>query len=152
MRRHLQGSVGKELEKLIDSGHSEKINHVDEDCFVPPVVITVKKDRSVKIALDSRKLNDNCIKIRPHMPNLEELLNQFSIDITTDRSKPLIISKVDLYYAYAQMKLAKETSRHCVFAISGGNFSGYHRFQKGLNGLAEIPTIFQEQHRPNTRT
>ena len=83
---HLQEDVGKELENLIRTGHLEKINDVDEDCFVSPVVITIKSDKSVKIALDSRKLNDSCIKMRPHMPNMEELLNQISVEITRDRT------------------------------------------------------------------
>ena len=74
---HLQEDVGKELERLIKTRHPEKVKHVDEDCFVSPVVITVKNNKSVKIALDSRKLNDSCIKIRPHMPNMEELLIKF---------------------------------------------------------------------------
>ena len=39
---HLQEDVGRELEKLIKSGHLEKIKDVDEDCFVSPVVITKK--------------------------------------------------------------------------------------------------------------
>ena len=42
------------------------------------------------------------------------------------------------------MKLSEETSRQCVFALTGGNFSGYYRFKKGFCGLADIPTIFQE--------
>ena len=42
------------------------------------------------------------------------------------------------------MKLSEETSRQCVFAITGGKFSGYYRFKKGFYGLADIPTIFQE--------
>ena len=71
---HLQEDVGKELEKLIRTGHLEKINDVDENCFVSPVVITIKSDKSVKIALDSQNFNDSCIKMRPHMPNMEELL------------------------------------------------------------------------------
>ena len=120
---HLQEDVGKELERLIKTGHLEKVKHVDEDCFVSPVVITVKNDKSVKIALDSRKLNDSCIKIQPHMPNMEELLNQISVEITRDRTKELMMSKIDLDYAYGQMKLSKETSRQCVFAITGGKFS-----------------------------
>ena len=45
---HLQEDVGRELEKLIKSGHLEKIKDVDEDCFVSPVVITVKSDKTVK--------------------------------------------------------------------------------------------------------
>ena len=118
---HLQEDVRKELGRLIKPGHLEKVKHVDEDCFVSPVVITVKNDKSVKIALDSRKLNDSCIKIRPHMPNIEELLNQVSVvEISRDRTKELMISKIVLDYAYAQMKLSKETSRQCVFAITGG--------------------------------
>ena len=69
---HLQEDVGREREKLIKTRHLEKINDVDEDCFVSPVVITVKIDKLVKIALDSRKLNDSCIKMKPHLPNMEE--------------------------------------------------------------------------------
>ena len=142
---HLQKDVGRELERLMKSGHLEKINNVDGDCFVSPVVITVKSDKWVKIALDSRKLNDSCIKMRPHMPNMEELLNQISVEITRDRTLQLFMSKIDLDYAYGQMKLSEETSRQCVFALTGGNFSGYYRFKKGFYGLADIPTIFQEK-------
>ena len=57
---HLQEEVGRELEKLIKVGHLEKVNNVDEDCFASTVVITVKNDKSVKIALDYRNLHDSC--------------------------------------------------------------------------------------------
>ena len=142
---HLQEDVGRELEKLIKAGHFEKINNVDEDCFVSPVVITVKNDKSVKIALDSRKLNDSCIKRRPHMPKMEELINHFSVEISRDRTLQLFISKIDLDSAYGQVKLSEETSQQCVFAITGAKFSGYYRFKKGFYGLADISTIFQEK-------
>ena len=79
------------------------------------------------------------------MPNMEELLNQISVEITLDPTLQLLISKIDLDYAYGQMKLSEETSRQCVFAITGAKFSGYYRFQKGFYGLADIPTIFQEK-------
>ena len=45
---YLQENVGKESEKLIRTGHLEKIDDVDEDCSVSPVVITVTSDKSVK--------------------------------------------------------------------------------------------------------
>ena len=51
--QHLQEDVRRELEKLIKAGHLEKVNNVDEDCFVTPVVITVKNDKLVK---DSTRL------------------------------------------------------------------------------------------------
>ena len=79
------------------------------------------------------------------MPNMEEVLNQISVEITRDRTVKLFISKIDLGYAYGQMRLSEETSRHCVFAPTGGKFSGYYRFKKGFYGLADIPTIFQEK-------
>ena len=79
------------------------------------------------------------------MPNMEDLLNQISVEITRDRTLQLFMSKIDLDYAYSQMKLSEETSRQCVFALTGGNFSGYYRFKKVFYGLADIPTIFQEK-------
>ena len=51
---HLQQAVGKEIEKLKKLCHIEKAENIDENCFVSPAVITIKKDKSVKIALDSR--------------------------------------------------------------------------------------------------
>ena len=131
--------------KLIKTRHLEKVNDVDENCFVSPVVITVINDNSVKRKLDSRKLNYSCIKMRPHMPNMKKLLNQISVEISRDRTLQLFMSKIDLDYAYGQMKLSEETSRQCVFAITGGKFSGYYRFKKGFYGLADVPTIFQEK-------
>ena len=69
----------------------------------------------------------------------------FSVEITRDQKLQLFISRIDLDYAYGQMKLAEETSRQCVIALTGGNFSGYYRFKKGFYGLADIPTIVQEK-------
>ena len=89
----------------------ENVEHVDENCFVPPLVITVRSDKSVKKALDSRKLKESRIKIQPHTPKMEKLLNQISVEITRDRTKELMLSKFDLDYAYGQIKLSKETSR-----------------------------------------
>ena len=66
------------------------------------------------------------------MPNMEKLVNQISVETTRDRTAQLFISKTDLDYAYGQMKLSKETSRHCVF---GGTFSGYYRFKKVFYGF-----------------
>ena len=53
------------------------------------------------------------------------------------------MSKIDLDYAYGQAELSAEASRHCVFSIIGGDFTG-HRFKKGFYGLSDIPTVFQE--------
>ena len=59
---HLQDDVENELDRLIKFGHLERLETIEEDCFVSPVVVTVKKDKRVKNAFDARKLNDSCIK------------------------------------------------------------------------------------------
>ena len=73
------------------------------------------------------------------MPNMEELLNQILVEITRDRTLQLFMSKIDLDYAYGQMKLSEETSRQCAFVLTGGKFSGYYRFKKRFlrPGLAQ---------------
>ena len=126
------------------SGRLERLETIEEDCFVSPV-ITVKKDKTVKIALDARKLNDSCVKKRPHMPNMEELLNQISAELSRNDHDPIWISVIGLDYAYEQMRLAPETSEHCNFAVTGENMNGYYRFLKGFYCPADIPTIFQEK-------
>ena len=89
---HLQEDVGRELEKLIKAGHLEKINNVDEGLF--------------RIT-GSDNSGERQIKRRPHMPNMEELLNQISVKITQNRTLQLFISKIDLDYAYGQLKLSE---------------------------------------------
>ena len=47
----------------------ERIQNIGKDCFVSPVVITMEKDRSVKTAEDSRRLNLGSINMSLHMKN-----------------------------------------------------------------------------------
>ena len=114
-----------------------------ENCFVSPAVITVKNDKSVKIALDSRKLNEITIKTKAQMPNMEELNSRISRKIADGPADEVWISKYDLDYAYGQLILSREARNLCIFAVTGGNFTGYYRFLKGFYGLADIPTIFR---------
>ena len=138
---HFQKTVKNELKKLIETGHLEKANNTTENCFVSPAVITIKKDKSVKIALDLRKLNEVCVKRKATMPNMEELISKISAEITRIDGE-IWMSKIDLDYAYGQAKLPAEAARHCVFSIIGGDFTGHYRFKKGFYGLSYIATVF----------
>ena len=40
---------------------------------------------------DFRKVNDSCLKRRPHMRNMEELLNQISVEIIRDQTTQLFL-------------------------------------------------------------
>ena len=140
---HFQKRVREELEKRIESEHLEKADKTTENCFISPAVITIKKVKSVKIALDSRKLNEACKKRKAAMPNMEELISKTSAKITKGE-REIWMSKIDLDYAYGQAKLSKEAAKQCVFSIIGGDFTGHYRFKKGFYGLSDIPTLFQE--------
>ena len=140
---HLQQSVKREINKQMKQGHIEKANNIDENCFVSPTVITVKKDKLVKIVLDSRKLNEITIKRKEKMPNMEELISRISRKIADGPADEIWISKFD--YAYGQLLLSREARNMGIFAVTGRNFTGYYRFLKGFYGLADIPTIFPEK-------
>ena len=47
-------NVGRELEKLTKTGHLEKVNSVDEECFAPQGVINGKSD----------KFGENCTRTK----------------------------------------------------------------------------------------
>ena len=142
---HLQDQVAEEIKRLIKNGYLEKATEIKEGCFVSPAVITVKKDKSIKIALDSRKLNEATIKRKTQMPNMEELISRISRKISEEQEGEIWITKLDFDYAYGQIKLDDQTKSLCIFTVTGGEFTGYYRFLKGFYGLADIPTIFQER-------
>ncbi len=140
---HMQKAVETEIEKLISEGHLEKLEEVGEHIFVSPVVVTRKSDGSVKIALDSVELNKQIVRKTMQMPILADLLDQISMKISEGRGKPLFISTIDLKYAFGQIKLHRNTAKHCVAAIVGGRATGHYRFKKGFYGLADMPVVFQ---------
>ena len=142
---HSQDQVAEELKRLIKNGYLERATEITGDCFVSPAVITVKKDKSIKIALDSRKLNEATIKRKAQMPNMEELISRISRKISEETEGEITITKLDFDYAYGQLKLGDQTRNLCIFTVTGGEFTGYYRFLKGFYGLADIPTIFQER-------
>ena len=51
--------VDNEIEKLLKDGYFEKVGKIQDDVFIQSTVITVRKDKSVKRALDARSLNES---------------------------------------------------------------------------------------------
>ena len=50
---------------------------------------------------------------------------------------------MDLTYAYGQLPLNENTSKHCNFSLVGGRFTGSYRFKTGFYGLSTMPAEFQ---------
>ena len=50
---------------------------------------------------------------------------------------------MDLTYAYGQLPLNENTSKHCNFSLVGGHSTGTYRFKTGFYGLITMPAEFQ---------
>ena len=107
-------------------------------------MITVKKDKSVKIALDARALNESIAKDKYQMPNLDNLIDLIAEKLDEKKTGEAWYSSVDMTYAYGQVPLHELTKRHCNFQIRGGKSSGTYRFTTSYYGLTIMPTEFQK--------
>ena len=79
---HIQDKVGSEIKKLIIEGHIVKLNKCTSDYFVAPVVITGKKDGSIKLAMDGKLMNAQIFKNQYQTPNLLEQLEGILVHIS----------------------------------------------------------------------
>ena len=139
----LQDQVDKEIEKVLKDGLDEKVDKIQDEVFIQPTVITVKKDKSVKIALDARALNESIAKDKYQMPNLDNLIDMIAEELEKSEGEAWY-SSVDMTYAYGQIPLHELTKRHCNFQIVGGKSTGTYRFTTGYYGLTVMPTEFQK--------
>ena len=85
-------------------GHIEKVDTIIDDVFIQPVVVTVKKDVSVKIALEARALNESLAKEKYQMYNLDNLIGMVAEKLQGEKGE-VLYSSVDLKYAYGQLPL-----------------------------------------------
>ena len=121
---HLQPALGREIEKLKRTGHIEKAADIDKNCFDRQAIltITVKKDKGVKLALHTRKLNEITVKRKAQIPNMEEMTPRISREIADGAADEIWISKFDLDYAYCHLPWSKNAMDVCIFTIAGGTF------------------------------
>ena len=141
---HIQDKVGVEIQNLIQDGHVVKLNKRTSEHFISPIVITAKKDGSVKLAMDEKPMIDQIHKNQYQMPNLLELLDSAAQIITSDKIGDVWLTSLDLKYAFSQIPLSDEVSRRCNFIIVCGEQTGTYRFKTGFYGLTDMPKKFQK--------
>ena len=94
--KHLQEKVHEEMEKLLNEVHIKRLDKCTSDCFIAPIVITVKKDDSIKLALDVKPINRQLFKNKYQMPYVDELLDGVSQIVTANANGTLYFSVLDL--------------------------------------------------------
>ena len=87
------------MKKLLKEGHTKRLDKCTSDCFIAPIVKTVKKDDSIKLALDAKPINRQLFKNKYRLPNVDELLDGVSQIITANTNGTLYCSVLDLKYA-----------------------------------------------------
>ena len=140
---NLQEKVNNGLKKLLDEKHIIKLSSCTEKYFISPMLVTVKKDQTIKIALDSKILIKTFHKNNNQMPNTDTLIESISQQISAPASQTYF-SMLDLKYAYSQKNLDTNTANHCRFNIISGDMTGTYRFQTGFYGLTDMPAEFQK--------
>ena len=144
---HLLEKLELELDNLIQDKQFTKLEKCANDLFVSPVVITVKKVKSVKTALDSKTLNKAIHKkTKCQMQSIDHLVDAVALYITQRKQflGTFWFSKKDLKYAYSQIPLDNSIAKHCNFSILGGRARGTYRFLSGFYGLTDMPATFQK--------
>ena len=98
---HLLEKVEKELDKLIHDKQIIRLEKCPDDVYISPVVITVKKDKSVKLALDSKKLKKAIHKNNYQMQSIDHLIDAVALYISERQKFPgtYWFSKIDLKHA-----------------------------------------------------
>ena len=143
---HLTEKVDKEIQHLLNTKQIIKLEKRSDQIFISPVVITVKHDQSIKLALDSKLLNDAFDKNKYQMQSIDNLMASVAKYISDKKNKQgsFLFSKVDLKYAYSQIPLHLDIRKHCNFNILGGKSTGTYQFINGFYGLSDMPATFQK--------
>ena len=138
--------VENELQKLIEDNPIIRLEKRQDDLFISPLVVTIKKDKSIEIALDSKELNKLIQKNKYQMQSIDHLTDSLAMQISSNKNKerPWWFSKIDLKYAYSQIPLDESVAEHSNFNILGDKATGLYRFINGFYGLTDMRSTFQE--------
>ena len=97
-------------------GHIINLEKCDKDCFISAIRITRKKDTSIKLALDSKILNDQTFKNKYQMPNIHELIDNVALQISEKSKVRVWFNNLDLKNAFSQLKLCEHQVNSAIIA------------------------------------
>ena len=118
---HLKARLQQELDTMENDGIIRKIEHHTDWCS--SITTSVKKDGSLRVCLDPKRLNDN-LKRCPHkIPTLEELNPEFA--------EALVFSKMDAKAGYWSIHLDEASQEITTFRTPFGRYC-YRRLPFGL--------------------
>ena len=85
---HLLEKTTLELDKLIKGKQIIQLENCTDDLFVSSVVTTVNKEKSVKLAQDSKKLNKAIHKNKYQIKSIDHLIDVVALHISQRQNSP----------------------------------------------------------------
>ena len=132
-------------EKVIRRKTHKKLSSCHGNYFISPVLVTVKEDQTIKLALDSKILIKAIHEDKYQMPNIDTLIKSIFQQISAPAQQNTThFSTLNLKYAYSQINLEPNTANHCNFNIISGDMTSTYSFQTGFYGLTDMPAEFQK--------
>ena len=122
-----QDKVRREIQTMLDVGIIEP----STSAWTSPIIPVKKKDGSLRLCVDYRKLNSITKEDRYLMPRIDELLEKLG--------KATYISTLDLTKGYYQVQVSKPDREKTAFVTPMGKY----QFKRMPFGLKGAPTTFQ---------
>ncbi|XP_063907802.1 uncharacterized protein LOC135125945 [Zophobas morio] len=119
------------LEKMDKEGIISKVDYPTE--WVNPIVLVHKPDRTLRICLDTRNLNQNICREHYQLPTFEEL--------TSKLAGAKVFSTLDAMSGFWQIPLDKESSDLCTFSTPFGRY----KILRLPFGLTCAPEVFHKK-------
>ena len=95
---HLETQLEEELRKLQNNEHITKLEKCSDEFFISPIVITVKKDKSIKLAMDSKTIIKAIHKNKYQMHIIDCLMDSIAQTITQSSGEgEVLFSTIDLF-------------------------------------------------------
>ncbi|GFX90889.1 retrovirus-related Pol polyprotein from transposon 412 [Trichonephila clavipes] len=129
--RRLAFTERQEVNKQIEEWLNEGIIRPSSSEYASPIVMVKKKDRSSKMCIDYRKLNQKLVKDKFPLPLIEYVLD------TLQEAK--VYSTLDLRKGFFHVDVDKDCRKYTSFIVPDGQFE----FNKVPFGLSTNPGVFQ---------
>lgn len=118
-----------ELQKMAQDDIITKVDGPTE--WVNPLVITKKKDGSLRLCLDPSNLNNNILREHHHVPTFE--------DLCSNMAGASVFSTLDADKAFWQIKISERSSYYLTFSTPYGRY----RFKRMPYGIVSATEVFQ---------
>jgi hypothetical protein len=129
---HLVEEVRTHLSELLNLGVIRK----SESPFASPIVLVRKKDKSLRVCIDYRKLNSRTIRDSYSLPRIEETLDSLH--------GASWFSSLDLRSGYYQLEMAEEDKAKTAFTAGSLGFFEFNRMPFGLtNAVASFQRLME---------